>query len=181
MSKKKQQIIEAAISLLRQTPLANMEEIASTAGVGRATLFRHFHNRQALIDDISLLCDQRFEDVFKPIEAMELPPLQKLHMMISASIPLGETFHFLSLEAFNLRNPKLQNAYQDDCEFWGRMLIPLQEQGVIDPDIPLIWLSETIENLVCQAWDLMNLQKYTHAQATRLVWKTLTGGLIKAE
>jgi TetR/AcrR family transcriptional regulator, mexCD-oprJ operon repressor len=43
-------IIESAATVLAERgPAASMEEIASSAGIGRATLYRYFPNREALL------------------------------------------------------------------------------------------------------------------------------------
>jgi AcrR family transcriptional regulator len=55
-------IIDAATRAFRRDgAAASLEEIARTAGVGSATLHRHFHGRQALLDavfldDVQTLC-----------------------------------------------------------------------------------------------------------------------------
>ena len=42
-------IVDAAIQLLARNPGASMNEIAMVAGVGRATLYRHYSTRDELI------------------------------------------------------------------------------------------------------------------------------------
>lgn len=179
MQDKKQHIINSSISLLAQSPLASMDEIAKASGIGRATLFRHFKNRQALVDEIELICESRIDDAVEPFLSLDLPDIQRLYLVINAMIPMGDTFHFLSLEAYNLKNPLIREQYRQDREFWQKLLRPLQEQGIIDSQLPLGWLSDTIDNLVLQAWELMNSDKMSHTEATRLVWSTLTKGMIE--
>jgi serine phosphatase RsbU (regulator of sigma subunit) len=43
-------IIEAAVELLESQPAASIEQIAAAAGVGRATVYRHFSTRTELVE-----------------------------------------------------------------------------------------------------------------------------------
>ena len=43
-------IIEAAVELLDRQPGASIEQIAAAAGVGRATVYRHFATRTELVE-----------------------------------------------------------------------------------------------------------------------------------
>ena len=47
-------IVTAAIAVLADAPEATMAEIAAASGIGRSTLYRHFPDRAALVDAISL-------------------------------------------------------------------------------------------------------------------------------
>jgi serine phosphatase RsbU (regulator of sigma subunit) len=42
-------IVEAAVRLLREDPDVGLDAIATAAGVGRATVYRHFHGRRELV------------------------------------------------------------------------------------------------------------------------------------
>ena len=45
-------IVEVAARLLGEDPHAGMAEVAAAAGISRATVYRHFTTREALIDAI---------------------------------------------------------------------------------------------------------------------------------
>src|SRR3712207_9514899 len=46
-------VVEAAARLLARRPAASMTEVAAAAGVSRATLFRRFPSRPALVEELS--------------------------------------------------------------------------------------------------------------------------------
>jgi AcrR family transcriptional regulator len=62
-------IVEVAARLLAENPNAGMADVAAGAGVGRATLYRHFPTREALMQAIR---DQAVEDAERALAACRL-------------------------------------------------------------------------------------------------------------
>jgi AcrR family transcriptional regulator len=62
-------IVEVAARLLAENPGAGMNEVAAAAGLGRATLYRHFPTREALVDAIR---EQALEDAEQALAACRL-------------------------------------------------------------------------------------------------------------
>jgi AcrR family transcriptional regulator len=62
-------IIEVAARLLAENPGAGMHEVAAAAGLGRATLYRHFPTREALVEAIR---EQAVEDAEQALAACRL-------------------------------------------------------------------------------------------------------------
>ena len=143
MVSKREQITTSAITFLSGKPLASMEEIAKAAGIGRATLFRYFNNRQALVDELELECKRRLNRAIAPYLSLELPADQLLYQVIKALIPLGDSLHFLFFEAFNINNPQVESAFQDDIKIWERLIVQLQEEGLINSNLSHRWIART--------------------------------------
>ena len=62
-------IVEVAARLLADNPGAGMADVAAGAGVGRATLYRHFPTREALVEAIR---EQAVEDAEQALAACRL-------------------------------------------------------------------------------------------------------------
>ena len=89
-----QSIIEASIQTLLINPSASMSEIASAAGVGRATLYRHFESREALIEKLILLSVEELSVAAKQIQ--HLSGREAIEAYIDVKMPLADRFHFLT-------------------------------------------------------------------------------------
>ncbi len=62
-------IVEVAARMLAENPSAGMADVAAGAGVGRATLYRHFPTREALVEAIR---EQAIEDAEQALAACRL-------------------------------------------------------------------------------------------------------------
>ena len=62
-------IVEVAARLLAENPNAGMADVAAGAGVGRATLYRHFATREALVQAIR---EQAVEDAERALAECRL-------------------------------------------------------------------------------------------------------------
>ena len=92
--KAREAIVDAAIQLLARNPGASMNEIAMVAGVGRATLYRHYSTRDELIAAIfeqSIL--ETDQAVMSSINE-RMTAFEQLDAMLRAVIPLGDRYHF---------------------------------------------------------------------------------------
>ena len=87
-------IIEASIRTLLVNPSAGMSEIATAAGVGRATLYRHVESRQALLEKLVLVCMEEMDAATAPLA--HLTGGAALEARIDATMPLADRFHFLA-------------------------------------------------------------------------------------
>ena len=88
-----QAIIEAGISALLLNPSAGMSEIAQFAGVGRATLYRHFESREALIRKLAIVCAEETDIALEPYA--HLTGRAAIEAVIDVLVPMADRFRFL--------------------------------------------------------------------------------------
>ncbi|MXP24283.1 TetR family transcriptional regulator [Gordonia sp. HNM0687] len=87
-------IITGAIGLLGSAPNASMQQIAQASGVNRATLYRHFTNRDQLL---SALHAQALDDsaaIARRLPA-DGPVLPALRTFLDDAITIGERYRFI--------------------------------------------------------------------------------------
>ena len=94
----RQAIIEAAFQVLNADPSASLATIASSAGVGRATLHRHFSGRTELIHALALQATEELDSAANQAAKNARSHADALHRIMRAIIPLGDRHGFLTHE-----------------------------------------------------------------------------------
>ena len=90
-------IIEAAFAVLNLNPGASLAEVADHAGVGRATLHRHFASREVLMSALSETAQEELEAAVKTATETAQSHTEGLQLALEAIIPLAGRQWFLSL------------------------------------------------------------------------------------
>ena len=124
---------------------ASMLDVAAAAGVGRATLYRYFPSRQALLDE---LADVALEQAGERLAAAGLERLaaaEAISRAVRALVAVGD--YFVVLERERVR--------PDPARLEGQIGAPLravlergQASGEIRDDVPASWLTEALLGLV---------------------------------
>ena len=168
-------IVEAAIRLLNANAGATMCEIAARAGVGRATLHRHFRTRSDLVSAIGSRCIQEMNAAVGADQTAGLPALERLRSMFQAVIPLGDRYSFLSIESPD--DASMRQGYRAQLRWVAALVEDLKEQGNIDRDVPTRWVVAQIDQLVWAAWNGIAEGYLTNDEASQLAVRTLIDGL----
>ncbi|MEO1044506.1 MAG: helix-turn-helix domain-containing protein [Pseudomonadota bacterium] len=169
-------LIEAAFAVLAENPVASLADIAERAGVGRATLHRHFAGRDDLIltlartalEEMDIAAEQACADVATHGEA--------LYYTLDALIPLGDRYRFLMREPIG-DHPDIAAAIQRQDRETHAMVEAAKAEGLFDATIPTEWIVHAYGSLLYAAWEAVTAQDLTPAQASRLAWQTLISGL----
>jgi AcrR family transcriptional regulator len=141
-------ILDATTELIAGDPGASMERVAAAAGVSRATLYHHFHSRDALMD---ALTDQSIGEVTAALEAAQP----------AAGTP-GEAMERVLLAAWQVigryRGLVIVNQRLERAELRARLapaLAPVralirrgQRDGAFDPELPAEWLLGAVIDLI---------------------------------
>lgn len=91
-------ILDAAVDVLAADPSASLTEVAQRAGLGRATLYRHFPSREALREAIRVEALQRAEVALADAGLEGLPPREGVRRAAEVLVPLGMRFRVLLAE-----------------------------------------------------------------------------------
>jgi TetR/AcrR family transcriptional regulator, mexCD-oprJ operon repressor len=139
-------ILEAAAKLLAADgEQASMLDIAAAAGVGRATVYRYFPSRQALLDELAGVAVERARDGLSAAGLDTVPAPEGVSRAVRALVAVGE--YFVVLERERVR--------PDPSELEAQVGAPLlsmiergQAAGEIRSDVPASWLTEALLGLV---------------------------------
>lgn len=175
-SKARRALLDSATVLLAANPGASFIEVAQAAGVGRATLYRHFPTREDLIRTLTLEAIDATDQASSELMTQVSSATEMLYRTLEAMVPLGDRYYFLT------RLPEL-----DDEEIRGhidrqnRQLTQLieaaQKENGINPELPSAWAASVINGLIYSAWASLAEGKFSETQLRTLITRTLQHGL----
>jgi len=172
-------ILEAAFGVLNTEPKASLADIAAAAGVGRATLHRHFGGREDLIRALARQAQYEVEQAAN--KAAEHAPSYSvaLREILKAMIFLGDRHWFLAHESMD-SFPDVRAEYDRQREELIDAIEAARKEGLFHAACPVEWIIQTYDHLIHAGWEMVRAGHATHAQAADLAWLTLKSGLKKA-
>ncbi|GAA2810130.1 TetR/AcrR family transcriptional regulator [Streptomyces showdoensis] len=148
MSVDRTEVLRSAAALLSRKATATMDEVARAAGIGRATLHRHFAGRDALVRALEELGIQELEAALEAARLDEGPADEAVRRLIGEVQPVAPLLSFLVTE-----NQLFEGDQQN--EGWERLDARVaglfrrgQEQGVFRIDLTPAWLCEAFYGLI---------------------------------
>ncbi|MER7761034.1 helix-turn-helix domain-containing protein [Streptomyces sp. NPDC097619] len=157
MAMDRDQVLRDAAALLARKSDATMDEVAKAAGIGRATLHRHFAGRDALVRALEDLGIRQFEGAFDRARLDEDGAVDALRRLVAETEPDAMLLAFLVTE---------NQLFEGDAvnEGWARLDARVsalfrrgQEEGDFRIDLSPAWLTEALYGLIgtC-AWSVMD-------------------------
>ncbi len=168
-------LLDAAASVLAQNPGAPVSAVAEAAGVGRATLYRHFPTREALVRDLALEAIERTEAAVVPVIARGLSSEKTLLGILEAIVPLGDRFHFLTTE--RIEDEELAQEIRRQTREMEDFVEESKRDGLFAAGLPTAWIVAAIDALIWAAWDTVREGTVAPREAASLAFMTLTRGL----
>ncbi len=168
-------IVDAAIDALARNPGASLSAIAERAGVGRATLHRHFSSRVDLLTAITRQCMDEVDAVVDEAIGDARSARDRLSRMLEALIPLGDRYHFLASERSD--DTGLKARHEASLEWLGCLVDELREEGAIATDVPRSWVVASIDAQVWLAWSQVAAGNLARSDAAGLALRTLLRGM----
>jgi AcrR family transcriptional regulator len=168
-------IIDAAIVLLAAEPDASMERVAHAAGVGRATVYRHFTSREQLVRAIHDRALQDTRDAVVGSRLEEGSAREALERAVGAILAVGDRYRLLRAV------PPEDGELRDRAEEVGMPLTQLIERGQRDgefrDDLSARWVANAIGGLAVGALGAMIRGELREEDAVHVVVTTLVDGI----
>ena len=169
-------IIEAAFRTLNENPGASLSDVAAYAGVGRATLHRHFSSRDDLMLELAKIALTELEEAVEKATINAQSHTDGLRLSLNAIIPLANRQWFLSQDAIET-NPEIVEGYDKSVTELHAEIEAAKAEGSVAKDIPTLWVAKTYENLIYAAWTMVREEEATPSQAADLAWRTFLKGI----
>ncbi len=169
-------IIEAAFAVFSKNPSAALSDVATLAGVGRATLHRHFAGRDELMRELAKIASKEMDAAVEEACADATSYSEVARLALQALIPLGDRHGFLALETF-ADDPELQAEYAREQKETAEMVDAAKGEGLFDTSVPISWIVQAYDHLIYAGWESVKAGETTHSQAAALAWRTLIHGV----
>ena len=139
-------ILDGAAQILAvQGEQASMNDVAEAAGVARATVYRYFPNREALLDELARAAVSDVDARLASARIDEVAPEEGIARAVRALVDVGDSFVLLARE----------RRRSDPERFESRLTQPLrglfergQASGDIRDDITSARLTESLIGLI---------------------------------
>jgi AcrR family transcriptional regulator len=172
----RQLVIEAGVELLTRDPELSVQEVAVASGVGRTTVYRHFPNRESLLEAVTAeIVDRARQETAAAIAGRD--PEDAIRRLSATSIDLALRFGRL----FATRDgvSATYEAYKDDeTSPARRFLAAASKRGEIRADMPVGWLRSVIQAVTFTAIDEIGAGSVSEEKAVRLAGDTLVAILL---
>lgn len=169
-------VIEAAFDLFSRDPSASISEVAAAAGVGRATLHRHFAGRADLVLALANIATEELNEAVKSAVAGAPSWTEALRLSMGAIIPLADRNWFLAQEPLE-HHPDIAAAHAAQQAELVEAIDEARKEGAFAPEVPTSWIAAAYDTLIYAGWQAVREGDLTPAQAADLAWRTLAHGL----
>lgn len=122
-----------------------MSDVAVAAGVARATVYRYFPNRQALLDELAAFAVRDAEARLASARIDEVAPGEALARAVRALVDVGDPFIVLARERVRPDPEQFERGLASPLR---RLVERGQSTGAIRDDVPSSWLAEALVGLV---------------------------------
>jgi AcrR family transcriptional regulator len=145
-------ILEAAATVFAEHGAgASMAEVAAAAGIGRATLYRHFPSREALLEALSAAAIAEMAGRLAEAGLERAPVAEAIARIARAIATVGTRYLVLVREQV----PADRETVERELAGPIRAVIARgQEEGEIRDDVPAEWLSRLLGGLAGGALNL---------------------------
>lgn len=171
-------LLAHAARLLALRPAASMDEVAAAAGISRATLFRRYPSRAALVSALSERALGAYLGALERARPEEGTAPDALRRVLRELAQLAPVHGLLVLQPVDRDT---ERALADRAGRGDQRLTALvrrgQEAGDFRVDLPAGWVLTTITWLVVGAADGLRLGTLAPAQLEHLLTETVLGAL----
>jgi AcrR family transcriptional regulator len=139
-------IVEAAAHVIAvHGPQASMNDVASEAGLARATLYRYFANRGELLDEVARVAAHEAAERLALARLDDIELRESVVRAVRALLEVGDPLVALARERGRPHSNEFRNSVEEPLR---RVVERGQAAGHLRTDVPATWLTEMLLALV---------------------------------
>lgn len=173
---KRNYVLENSLSYMTMNPMASVEDIAKNSQISKATFHRMFTGREDFLFELAILSIGKLKVALKNIDETNLD--LKLERILEILIKNGDHVYYL----FYYPNPestdKILSLLKTELDFYYAFLETCYHNKILNSQIPLPLLENTIHSIVSMIWIQKYLGNYTESDAVtfgkQLIMKGIT-------
>lgn len=142
-------IVEGATIALASDAEASMDQIAKASGVARATLYRHFDNRQDLLREIYRSGLDAAAEAIDAAEPEHGDASAAIGRLIEALLVVGDRYRIITEQGLDY--PELLPRAEEAFAPVGELIERGQKQRTIREDLGVPWLTAAMVTLIVAA------------------------------
>ncbi len=163
--------------MLSANPGASLAAVAEAAGVGRATLYRHFESREDLVRALAHESIREIDASTADLQARASSARHALELVFAAIVPLGERYHFLVMESWLGEDPELARDLERQNAELRELIEMAKREGTIAAEVPTTRVAVSFDALVYAAWTAVHEGSIARNDAGALAFRTLLDGV----
>jgi AcrR family transcriptional regulator len=166
-------ILEAAMDVLNADPEAGLAEVAAHAGVGRATLYRHYARREQLIAALRDRASARMDELVATADVDNGDPLTALERFVAALWEMRDRYGVLRPHD----SPELERRI---VAMWAPLERPVrraQSAGQIDPALSPQWAIAVLRATLRAAIAEVDAGRLTRSEGPAVAMRTFLRGV----
>ena len=158
-------------------PSISMGELAKTANISRATLYRHYETREVLIESIAFHCLDKAELVVKEVAARTEGSEEFLREIMYAIAMMGNDYFFIALTEIHRANMRIYNRTSEVVRSLHKHVDQAKSEGVIEEHVDTRWIPHYMHGLIYSAWHSACRGTLPHDKALELAIDAFFNGI----
>ena len=168
-SQTKQHIIESAFMAFTNDPRSSLADVARQAGVGRATLHRHFNGRGDLLDHMYLQALTEMDRITADVTSHCQSYGEALETMFKALVTQGHHLAFVMGQP-EPQSTAIQSRLKQQHDELMNTLVACRQEGMFNKAINNSWIMTLFEHLIHAGWEWHSHSHSNLDQAADQAW-----------
>ncbi|MGI8845787.1 MAG: TetR/AcrR family transcriptional regulator [Thermoleophilaceae bacterium] len=170
-------VLEAAIRLLAERPGASMREVAEASGLGRTTVYRHFPQREDLVQGLFHRVVEESRATSARLVGEGVDAAELLRRLGRECVAIGDRFRFLQTHR-GMRNDTLEQSQDTAGDPLYEFFEAARSRGELYPGTSTEWILVMLRATIVAAVDEVFAGRMEIEEAGELVGQTLVRAIV---